>query len=117
MNFSINDIKIREHSWKAKIAARWLRVDNVAFTLGRTIHLYNASLQEFLSDERWVKHELKHVEQFAQHGFITFILKYTFECIRKGYRNNKYEVEARAAENQQSTAALLLRQQQLGVSA
>lgn len=117
MNISLNDIKIRERSWKAKIAARWLRVDNVAFTLGHTIHLHNASRQEFLRDERWVKHELKHVEQFAQHGFVPFIFKYTIESIRKGYRNNKYEVEAREAELVQNTTAWLLRHQQLGVSA
>ncbi len=92
------NIKIRERSWKAKIAAWWLGVDNVAFTLGKTIHLYNATAQEFLHDTRWVRHELKHVEQFRRYGFVSFITLYTIETIKKGYRNNKYEIEARMAE-------------------
>ena len=94
-----SNIKIKERSWKAKMAAWWLGVDNVAFTLGRTIHLYNATAQEFLHDSRWVKHELKHVEQFRRYGFVSFITLYTIETIKKGYRNNKYEIEARMAEN------------------
>ena len=93
-----SNIKIKERSWKAKIAAWWLGVDNVAFTLGKTIHLYNATAQEFLHDTRWVKHELKHVEQFRRYGYISFITLYTIETIKKGYRNNKYEIEARMAE-------------------
>lgn len=96
----INHIKIKERSWKARIAAWWLGVDNVAFTLGKTIHLHNATRHEFLDDERWVKHELKHVEQFRQYGFVNFVLRYIVETIRKGYHNNKYEVEARQAERQ-----------------
>ena len=94
-----SNIKIKERSWKAKMAAWWLGVDNVAFTLGKTIHLYNATAQEFLHDSRWVKHELKHVEQFRRYGFVSFITLYTIETIKKGYRNNKYEIEARMAEN------------------
>ncbi|HTN07063.1 eCIS core domain-containing protein [Agriterribacter sp.] len=96
----VSDIRIKEKSWKAKLAARWLGVDNVAFTLGKTIHLYNATTREFLHDTRWVKHELKHVEQFKRYGFILFIARYTLETLKKGYHNNKYEVEARMAENE-----------------
>jgi len=95
---NISDIKIKEKSWKAKVAAWWLGVDNVAFTLGKTIHLHNATAQEFLLDTKWVKHELKHVEQFKTHGFASFVLKYFLETCRKGYHNNKYEIEARLAE-------------------
>lgn len=94
----VNNIHIKENSWKARLAARVLGVDNVAFTLGKTIHLHNASRTEFLRDERWVKHELEHVEQFRRYGYFRFIFKYTIETLRKGYYNNKYEVEARQAE-------------------
>ena len=99
MQMDTSNIKIKERSWKARIAAWWLGVDNVAFTLGKTIYLYNATAQEFLHDTRWVKHELKHVEQFSRYGFIPFIARYTIETIKKGYRNNKYEIEARMAEH------------------
>jgi hypothetical protein len=90
--------RIREDSFFARIAAMKLGVDNVALTLGRTIHLYNTSAERFRSDCRWVKHELKHVEQFRQHGFFWFIILYTLESIRNGYYHNRFEQEARAAE-------------------
>jgi len=96
----IGEIAIKEHSRRARIAAFCLGVSNVAFTLGKTIYLHNATRQEFLQDERWVKHELKHVEQFRTYGFIPFIMKYVFETLKRGYHNNKYEVEARNAEKQ-----------------
>lgn len=90
---------IKENSWIAKLAAKKLRTDNVAIVIGKTIHLHNVSKQNFLKDERWVKHELCHINQFQQNGFATFIIKYLWESIRHGYYNNKYEVEAREAEN------------------
>ncbi|MBS1748567.1 MAG: DUF4157 domain-containing protein [Bacteroidetes bacterium] len=94
----LKDIKIKERSWRARLAAWCLGVDNVAFTLGKTILLHNATKAQFLLDEKWVKHEMKHVEQFRRYGYFSFILKYTIETMRKGYYNNKYEVEARQAE-------------------
>ena len=70
--------------------------------MGKTIHLHHTTPAEFLRDERWLRHELKHLEQFSKHGTIPFIVLYLFESIRKGYYNNKYEVEARAAEQDAS---------------
>ena len=94
----VDSVKIKENSWIAKIAAKKLGTKNVAMVLGKTIHLYNTTKEDFLKDERWVKHELCHVQQFKQHGYIGFLVKYLWESIRKGYYNNKFEVEARAAE-------------------
>lgn len=90
---------IKENSWLAKIAAFKLGSRSVAIVLGKTIHLHNTSKQEFLKNEKWVKHELCHVEQFKQHGYYCFIAKYLWESIRKGYYNNRFEVEARRAED------------------
>jgi hypothetical protein len=95
---SFTRITIRENSRLAKIAAWKLGVKSVAFTLGKTIHLYKASAAEFLNNEKWLRHELKHVEQFRQHGYINFVLLYLAETLKHGYYNNKYEVEARKAE-------------------
>lgn len=92
--------RIKENSRLAKIAAWKLNVRSVAFVLGHTIHLYNTSREEFLQNKSWLKHELCHVQQFEQHGFLPFIIKYLWESLRKGYYNNKYEEEARAAENE-----------------
>ncbi len=67
--------------------------------LGKTIHLYGTGKNHFLQNEKWLKHELCHVKQFEENGFFIFIVKYLWESIRRGYYLNKFEVEARAAEN------------------
>ena len=89
---------IREKSWLAKMAAYKLKSQSVAMVLGKTIHLHNTTKEDFLQNKKWVKHELCHVQQFRQHGYISFILKYLWESLRKGYYNNKFEAAARAAE-------------------
>lgn len=92
------DFTIKENSLLARIAAFKLGTKRVAMVIGNTIHLYNTTKEEFLNDKRWLKHELCHIRQFKQHGFFIFIIKYIWESIKKGYYNNKYEAEARAAE-------------------
>lgn len=89
---------IKENSWLAKIAAWKLDSDSVAMVLGKTIHLHNTGKSDFLNDERWLKHELCHIKQFKEHGYFIFVIKYLWESIRKGYYNNRFEVEARNAE-------------------
>ena len=89
---------IKENSWIAKLAAKKLRKDNMAIVIGKTIHLYGSTKENFLSNEAWVKHELCHVKQYREHGFIPFIAKYLWESVRKGYFDNKFEAEARKAE-------------------
>jgi hypothetical protein len=98
MNNPVVDIKIKENSWIAKLASKKLHAPNVALVIGKTIHLYNATRQEFLQNERWLKHELCHIRQFEHYGFFNFITKYLWESLNKGYFNNKFEVEARMAE-------------------
>ena len=90
---------IKENSWLARFAAWKLNATSVAMVLGHTIHLYNTRREDFLLNEPWVRHELCHIRQFEEHGFLLFILKYLVESIRHGYHNNKYEIEAREAEN------------------
>ena len=95
-------VNIKERSLIARIAAWKLKSDNVAIVLGKTIHLHNITHAQFLPNKAWVCHELKHIQQFRQHGFISFILLYLWESMLQGYRNNKYEIEARKAENDES---------------
>jgi hypothetical protein len=92
------DFNIKENSWLAKIAAKKLKANAVAMVLGKTIHLHNTSKAQFLNDKRWLKHELCHIKQFKEHGFFLFVVKYLWESLRKGYNNNRFEVEARNAE-------------------
>jgi Domain of unknown function (DUF4157) len=89
---------IKENSWLAKIAAKKLKANAVAMVLGKTIHLHNTTKASFLKDERWLKHELCHIKQFKEHGYFLFVVKYLWESLRKGYYNNRFEVEAREAE-------------------
>ena len=91
-------VKIKENSWAAGIAAWKLGTDSVALVLGGTIHLHNISKKDFLHDEKLVKHELKHIEQFMQYGTIRFLCLYLIEWIKHGYINNRFEIEAREAE-------------------
>jgi hypothetical protein len=91
-------LRIKENSWIAKLAARKLKSKNVAIVIGSTIHLYNVSRQKFLQNEKWVKHEVCHLQQFKKHGNFIFLLKYLWESFKNGYQNNKYEIEARKAE-------------------
>ncbi len=89
---------IKENSWQARLAAKKMNAGSVAMVLGKTIHLWGTSKENFLADERWVKHELCHIKQFAEHGYLLFIIKYLWESLQVGYYNNKFEVEARESE-------------------
>jgi hypothetical protein len=91
-------VQIKENSWVAKVAAAKMRSAKVAIVFGNTIHLYNTTRKEFLNDTDWVCHELKHIEQYKQHGLVGFIAKYLFDWMKNGYYNNKFEVEARNSE-------------------
>lgn len=94
----MNYFRIKENSFIARLAAKKLRTRNVAMVVGKTIHLYGATKPEFLADERWVRHELKHVEQYQRYGLLGFLLRYMWQTIQKGYYNCGLECEARSAE-------------------
>jgi GNAT superfamily N-acetyltransferase len=95
-------VRIKEKSWVAGIAAAKMKADKVAIVFGNTIHLHHTTPEEFLQDKQWVCHELKHVEQYRRHGFAGFLVQYLAEWIKKGYYNNKFEVEARENELNES---------------
>ena len=92
-------VRLKEDSWIAKLAARKLRSNKVAITIGSTIYLHRCSKQDFLKNRSWACHEVKHVIQFRQYGLLNFTIMYLWESLKKGYYNNKWEVAARAAEN------------------
>ncbi|WP_324672584.1 hypothetical protein [Hymenobacter sp. GOD-10R] len=81
----------------ARIARRVLGSSSVAMVLGNAIHLSGATREEFLRDPYWVAHEMCHIRQFQEHGYLPFLWKYLVESARVGYYNNKYEAEARVA--------------------
>jgi hypothetical protein len=91
------EYKIVEKSFFARIARMVLKSRNVAMVLGKTIHLSGVNREAFLNDSGWVAHELCHIRQFQEHGYLRFLWLYLRESMRVGYYNNKYEVEARIA--------------------
>ncbi|MFZ4057813.1 MAG: DUF4157 domain-containing protein [Ferruginibacter sp.] len=95
---TLQNITIKENAWIAKLAAARLKSSSMAIVLGKTIYLYGTTRNDFLQNTRWVKHEICHVQQFHREGFLLFLIKYLWESLRHGYYNNKYEVEARQAE-------------------
>ena len=92
-------IRIKEESLFARIAARKLQCKAVAAVFGSTIHLWNVSREDFLKRTPWVVHEIEHVRQFRRYGYLWFSVLYLWESARNGYHNNRFEVEARVAEN------------------
>ena len=94
------DYHIKENSLFAYVAKKVLKANGVAMVLGKTIHLNGVKSTEFLRDAKWLRHELAHIEQFERYGFFKFLFLYLIESCKNGYYNNKFEVEARrAAEN------------------
>jgi len=94
----MNLFRIKEHSFIARLAAKKLKSKNVAMVVGSTIHLWGVSKVQFLADERWVRHELKHIEQYRRYGLVKFLYKYLLQTAKHGYYNSPIEREARAAE-------------------
>ena len=94
-----NRVRIKENSFIARMAATRLGTERVAIVIGNTIHLYHTTRAEFLKNQSWVLHELKHVEQYHSKGMVCFFWQYLIESLRNGYHNNAFEKEARNAEN------------------
>ncbi len=95
-------VRIRENALVARLGARVLGTENVALVVGGTIYLHNVTRTDFLRSDAWVCHELRHVAQYERHGIVGFLLSYAIESLRRGYRANRFEVEARASEGDRS---------------
>jgi hypothetical protein len=73
------------------LVAGWVlgRPSVAAITLWRTIFFGPRTA----ADAPLLLHELRHVEQFRERR--AFPLRYIWESIRRGYHQNRYEVDAR----------------------
>lgn len=96
------NVRIKENSWLAKLAAVKLRSASVAIVFGHTIHLHNTSREELMNNREWLCHELMHIKQYRRYGFTGFLVRYLFEWLKNGYYNNKFEVEARKNEKNEN---------------
>jgi hypothetical protein len=93
------EIYIVEQSWIAKFAAWKLEAESCAIVIWDTIYLHKATAQELKQNTSWYKHELVHIQQWKQHGFLKFLFLYLFYSAKYGYYNNPFEIEAREGED------------------
>ncbi|GAB3014778.1 hypothetical protein GCM10027051_17940 [Niabella terrae] len=93
---------IKEKALIARLAAFKLKSEQVAIVIGHSIYLHGVTRQQFLQNQRWLRHELKHVEQYERLGLIRFIVTYLWQTLKVGYYRCGLECEARAAETDAS---------------
>jgi Domain of unknown function (DUF4157) len=100
----VGAIEVIENSWFARAHLR-----AVATTRRKRIYLSGAA-HDFFSDPVLMLHEYCHVVRQWQPRRLT-ILKYLLEWLRRGYWDNRFEVEARefAEDNLYRFRALLAR--------
>lgn len=92
-------VRLKTDTLVSKIASTIMRPAKgraLATAIGKTIHLHNITPEDFINNKTFLRHELQHIIQAqTTKGFRA---KYVIETIRRGYYNNRYEVEARAME-------------------
>jgi hypothetical protein len=95
-------VRVIEHSWFVRVHGRAL-----ATTRRNRIYL-RGTAAAFFADPWLMLHEYWHVIGQWQRGTLT-VPRYLLECARRGYWNNRFEVEARAfADRHAASLAELL---------
>src|SRR5580704_5643044 len=94
---SIAHVRVIEHSWRVRLHGR-----AVATTRRDRIYL-RGSAAHFFADPHLMLHEYWHVLGQWQPGSLT-VARYLAECLRRGYWNNRFEVEARAFADRHAAA-------------
>ncbi|HKT73350.1 MAG TPA: DUF4157 domain-containing protein [Steroidobacteraceae bacterium] len=100
----VRQVRIIEHSWFVRLHGR-----AVATTRWRRIYLRH-SAAEFFEDPWLMLHEYCHVLKQWESGDLS-VTGYLLECARRGYWNNRFEVQARQfADDHVHRVRLLLAQ-------
>jgi hypothetical protein len=86
---SVAHVRVIEHSWFVRVHGR-----AVATTHRKRIYL-RGTAAAFFADPWLMLHEYWHVIGQWERGTLT-VPRYLLECARRGYWNNRFEVEARA---------------------
>ena len=86
---SVAHVRVIEHSLYARLHLR-----AIATTRRGSIYLRDGAAA-FFANPSLLLHEYWHVIGQWQRGSLT-VLRYALECLRRGYWNNRFEVEARA---------------------
>lgn len=89
-----NGVELRAGRWIPRLGGLFTRTRRAAaVTLGDTIIVH----PDVQLSARLLQHELMHVEQWRRQPW-SFAWRYAWNHLRYGYRDNPYEVAARAAE-------------------
>jgi hypothetical protein len=64
-----------------------------AVTISSTCTLYSCAPEQVTAD--WRRHELVHQRQYRELGWYTFMRRYLWYNLTKGYQSNPFEIEAR----------------------
>jgi hypothetical protein len=90
----IGHVQVIEYSWFARLHG--------AFATTRLQRIYLAgSAEDFFNNPWLMLHEYCHVLRQWQTGSLT-VPRYLIECLRRGYWNNRFEVEARQFADQRA---------------
>ena len=93
-------VEVRSGRWVPVIGGLFTRDHHAAaVTLGDTIIVH----PDVLVSERLLRHELTHVRQWRERPW-SFAWRYARNHLRHGYRDNPYEIAARAAEHDHADA-------------
>jgi hypothetical protein len=94
---SVAHVRVIEHSWLARLHGR-------AVATTRPGHIYlRGDAARFFADPRLLLHEYWHVIGQWQRGTLT-LPRYLLECLRRGYWDNRFEVEARSFADRHAEA-------------
>jgi hypothetical protein len=94
---SITHVRVIEHALRVRLHGRAL-----ATTRSGRIFLRGAAAH-FFADPHLMLHEYWHVLGQWQPGSLT-LRRYLAECLRNGYWNNRFEIEARAFADRHAAA-------------
>jgi len=99
---AVDNVRVVEYSLFARLHLR-----AIATTRRRSIYL-TGSAEDFFTDPVLMLHEYCHVLNQWEPGDLT-TMRYLVECLRRGYWDNRFEVEARefAADHAYRFRALL----------
>ncbi len=84
----VDQVRVIEHSWRVRLHGR-----AIATTRRDRIYL-RGSAADFFSNPSLMLHEYCHVILQWRPGGLT-VPRYLAECLRRGYWNNRFEIEAR----------------------
>jgi Domain of unknown function (DUF4157) len=94
---SIGQVRVIEHALRVRLHGR-----AVATTRPHCIYL-RGTAAHFFADPHLMLHEYWHVLRQWQRGTLT-VPRYLAECLRHGYWNNRFEIEARAFAERHAAA-------------